>query len=65
MINRYDHAKKALLNGETGIDGQALLKTIHFLTESERVDTTIDNITKAYLSDPADYYQVKPLIEEP
>lgn len=64
LVNKYDNAKKVLQNTHLGIDGEQLLKTIHFLSEAELVSNTVENITKAFLEDIKTYYEQKPKIEE-
>ena len=61
---KYDIAKRILANKESALQGDLLLKTIHFLSESELAPATLENITKAYLDDPDAYYQLKPQVEE-
>ncbi len=41
------------------ITGSDLLQTIDFLTRTEVVRTTAENIAKAYVSNPDNYYEVK------
>ena len=62
--NKYDTAKKILQDRNSTIDGEKLLKTIHFLAESGVVSPTAENITKSYITDITTYYDVKPVIEE-
>lgn len=62
LNNKYDTARQILK--DTPIDGTKLLKVTHFLSESELVSTTVENITKVYLSNVDDYFTVKPHIEE-
>ncbi len=62
LVNKYDTARQILK--DTDIDGVRLLKAIHFLSESELVSTTVENITKVYISNVDDYFTVKPQIEE-
>lgn len=64
LVNKYSNATKILTNEHIDIDGAKLLKTIHFLNEAELVSSTIENITKAYISQIETYYEVKPLIEK-
>jgi len=61
---KYDNAKKVLTNANSNLAGELLLKTIHFLNESELVSPTVENITKTYISDIKSYYATKPMIEE-
>ena len=61
---KYDNAKKVLQNANSKLQGDLLLKTIHFLNESELVPATVENITKTYISDLKSYYETKPLVEE-
>ena len=64
LVNKYDNAKKILDNEKINIDGINLLKTIHFLAEAELVLPTSENITKTYLSDIQNYYEIKPEIDK-
>ena len=64
LVNKYDTAKKILNEHGPAIDGEKLLKTIHFLVDSDVVSPTVENITKSYISDIASYYDVKPHIEK-
>ncbi|WP_138994213.1 BREX system P-loop protein BrxC [Larkinella sp. C7] len=64
LVNKYDNAYKILHNKDSEIDGTKLLKTIHFINESQRVNPTSENITKLYLSDLTRYHSTKPQIEE-
>ncbi|OQY41116.1 MAG: hypothetical protein B6229_00020 [Spirochaetaceae bacterium 4572_7] len=64
LVNKYDTAKKTLVEGNSKIDGIKLLKTIHLLHDSDVVAPTVENITKSYISDIKTYYEIKPLIEE-
>ena len=64
LVNKYDNAQKILRKSALEIDGDKLLKTIHFLTESELVPATSENITKTYIRDIKKYYDVKPEVDE-
>lgn len=68
LVNKYDTATKILNEDNLGvdfdIDGEKLLKTIHILVGSEVVSPTIENITKSYINQINDYYDIKPKIEE-
>jgi hypothetical protein len=64
LVNKYSNARSIINNENVGVNGQLLLKTIHFLTESILASPTIENITKAYMEDLSSYYEVKPKIEE-
>ncbi len=50
LVNRFTNADRILSNNNIPISGRTLLETIHFLTESEVVPTTIQNITKSFCS---------------
>ena len=60
---KYDNAKKVLSHNNFKLDGELLLKTIHFLSDSELVPPTVENITKTYIKDLQTYYSDKPIVE--
>ena len=62
LVNKYDISGKVLASH--AIDGNKLLKAIHFLSKSEIVDTTAENIAKVYISNMDDYFGLKPKIDE-
>lgn len=62
LVNKYDSARQILK--DTPIDGIRLLKAIHFLSQSEIVSTTAENIAKVYIANVDDYFTVKPQIDE-
>jgi hypothetical protein len=65
LDNKYKNATRILDNTNVAINGEKLLKTIHFINEAELIASpTIENITKSYNPDIEKYYEVKPLIEE-
>lgn len=64
LVSKYDTAKKILANNSLDADGEKLLKTLHFINQSEQVSPTIENITKTYIDDISTYYYVKPVLEE-
>lgn len=65
LDNKYKNATRILDNSNVAINGENLLKTIHFINEAELIASpTIENITKSYNPDIEKYYEVKPLIEE-
>jgi len=64
LVNKYANAAKILQKKDIQVNGVNLLKTVHFLTEAELVATTSENITKAYLTTPENYFTFKPQIEE-
>jgi len=64
LVNKYDSARKILNESKLGLDGEKLLKTIHILSDSEVVSPTVENITKSYITDITNYYDIKPKIEE-
>lgn len=61
---KYEHAQKILENLGSKIDGVELLKTIHFLSESELAFANVENITKGYISDLQTYYEYKSEVEK-
>ena len=63
LTNKYDIAHKILREKKSPIEGGALLKTLHLLSDSERIAPTVENITKSYIDDLTTYYEVKPGIE--
>ncbi|OMP32280.1 BREX system P-loop protein BrxC [Mangrovimonas sp. DI 80] len=64
LVNKYSNAKSILKNSSINLDGELLLKSLHFLNESELASPTVENITKVYLDDISRYYDVKPKVEE-
>lgn len=64
LVSKYDTARKILANNHFNIDGEQLLKTIHLLSESEVVSATVENITKSYIVDINDYFEIKPVTEK-
>jgi len=55
---RYDQADEHLSDTPlTFVIGHELLQTIHFLTESG-AKTTVENISRAYVNNPDDYFSV-------
>ena len=63
LVNKYDNAKSILSNAGLVIDGEKLLKTIHFIVDAGLVSPTVENITKSYIHDISSYYDIKPSIE--
>ncbi|NOQ74050.1 MAG: BREX system P-loop protein BrxC [Crocinitomix sp.] len=64
LVNKYDTANKIITKAKLKVDGAKLLKTIHFINESQQVAPTIENITKTYIDDISTYYDVKPEMEK-
>ncbi|MDM8554029.1 hypothetical protein QUF75_04795 [Desulfococcaceae bacterium HSG7] len=64
LMNKYANAAKTLEKKGLSINGFNLLKTVHFLTASELAATTSENIAKAYLTVPENYFTLKPQIED-
>ncbi|MDG4950732.1 BREX system P-loop protein BrxC [Weeksellaceae bacterium KMM 9724] len=64
LSNKYHIAKKIIENSDIDLDGELLLKTLHFLGESELASPNVENITKSYIADASKYYEVKPKVEE-
>ena len=65
LDNKYKNATRILDNSNIDINGEKLLKTIHFINEAESIASpSIENITKLYNPDIEKYYEVKPLVEE-
>lgn len=64
LINKYDNAKQIISDKKLGIEGDKILRTIHFLSESLSVSPTLENITKSYISNIGDYYEYKPKIQK-
>ncbi|MEH1009210.1 BREX system P-loop protein BrxC [Winogradskyella sp. ECml5-4] len=64
LVNKYSNAKSIIKNTGIQIDGELLLKSLHFVNESELISATIENITKVYIEDISTYYEVKPKVEE-
>lgn len=63
LVSKYSYASKILKNEKIDIDGEKLLKTIHFINEAELISSTIENITKCFISQIETYYDLKPLLE--
>ncbi len=61
---KYETAQKILGSVFSYIDGEQLLKTIHLLSDADVVSASLENITKAYISDLKDYYEYKPKIQD-
>lgn len=56
---RYEQAANALKDkGFKYVEGKKLLQTIHFLAKTEVTQTTAENICRAYVDCPDDYYKV-------
>ena len=64
LVNKYSLAKSITSNKEVGVDGEFLLKTLHFINEAELVSPTVENVTKSYIEDVSSYYDIKPKIEK-
>ena len=64
LVNKYDNAKKIIRKTGLDLDGETLLKTIHFLSESELAPATPENITKSYITDMRKYYDAKKNIDD-
>lgn len=64
LVNKYDTAHKILNENNSEVDGEKLLKTIHLLADSEVISSTVENITKSYITDINTYYDTKPKIEQ-
>jgi hypothetical protein len=64
LVNKYSLAGSITKNKNSGIDGEVLLKVLHFINESELVAPTVENVTKSYIEDISAYYDVKPKVEQ-
>ena len=64
LANKYSVAKSIIKKSKIDLDGTLLLKSLHFLSESELASPTVENITKVYLDDISKYYDVKPKVVE-
>lgn len=65
LVHKYSSAKSILDNNNISLNGELLLKTIHFINEAELIAAaTIENITKTYIADITTYYDVKPVVEK-
>lgn len=65
LVHKYSTAKSILDNNNIQLDGEKLLKTIHFINEAELIASpTVENITKTYISDIKTYYDIKPFVEK-
>jgi hypothetical protein len=63
LDNKYKNATQIIKKAGLDIHGEKLLKTIHFINESEFVSTTVENITKSYIAEIESYYDLKPYVE--
>ncbi len=61
---KYRESLNILKEQKLAVNGESLLKVIHVLSNSGVIDSTLDNITKAYIHDINDFYTIKPLIED-
>lgn len=65
LVHKYSTAKSIVDNNNIPLNGEKLLKTIHFINEAELIASpTVENITKTYIADIKTYYDVKPLVEK-
>lgn len=64
LVNKYSISKSIVDNNNVGVNGELLLKSLHFLNESGLASPTVENITKAYIEDIEIYYDVKPKVEQ-
>ena len=64
LDNKYKTAKKIISNAGLALNGEKLLKTIHFINEAEFISPTVENITKTYIADMGTYYDVKPIVDK-
>ena len=56
---RYEQAANTLNDkGYKFVEGKKLLQTIHFLAKTDVTQTTAENICRAYVDCPEDYYKV-------
>ena len=59
LRNRYEQAENCLKDHKFAkVNGRDLLLVIHFLSGAEVINTSAENITKAYISQIDDYYTV-------
>ena len=61
---KFAHANKVLSESGSGINGTNLMKTAYLLNEAEKIPSSAENISKMYIKDLNEYYEVKPKIEE-
>lgn len=59
LVNRYTNADRILKESGSSILGRRLLETINFLSESEVVPTTVQNIIKSFTADPEESVKLK------
>ena len=64
LERKFAMADRVLSDAQSSVNGASLLKTVYFLTESEQVSATAENITKLYLTNLDKYYDVKPEVEQ-
>ena len=64
LIKKFTQADKVLKENNSLIIGSQLLKVIYFINESVLVKATSENITRLYLGNFDEIYELKPKIDE-
>jgi len=64
LVKKLRKAEKILRKSNSQINGSQVLKVIYFINESSQIKATSENITKLYLNDFSEYYDLKPKIED-
>lgn len=64
LVNKYSNSKRIIDHAGLKLNGEKLMKTIHFLSEAEMISVTPENITKSYITDSNTYYEYKPVVDE-
>lgn len=63
LVKKFSQAEKVLKESNSPINGPQLLKVIYFINESSLIKATSENITKFYLNNFNEYYELKPKID--
>lgn len=64
LERKFILSDKILTQSKSDINGTKLMKTVYLLNEAEQIPSSAENITKLYLNDLNDYFEVKPKVEE-
>ena len=64
LERKFAFSDKVLQEAKSDLNGTKMMKTVYLLNEAEKVPASADNVTKLYLSDLNDFYELKPKVEE-